>query len=810
MGFSKKTGKGRLDKYYFLAKDQGYRARSAFKLVQLHKKYNLLDQARVVIDLCAAPGGWLQVAAKYMPVSHVIVGVDLVPIKPIPGVKTIVADITTEKCRAELKRELKSWKADVVLHDGAPNVGKAWLHDAYSQAELVLHSLKLATEFLAKDGSFVTKVFRSKDYNSLIWVFNQLFSKVEATKPASSREVSAEIFVVCRGYKAPAHIDPRLLDPKHVFEDISLLQSAVKTDLERPEKHHRHRDGYEDGATMLFKRMSIMDFINSSEPNTVLATYNELSFEPDTPPAVVELAQAKSEIREICKDLKVLGRREFKVLSRWRKDVREKLGLSTATSVAASDLSTNLPEGSVVDENPIDILDELSKHKDRADKREKRKALERKAKQRMRMQLSMGNADDLANEYAENEPLFSLAKKASGAILGNEDISNEFSHSDDDVDEAQKSRINESDIETLSENSDEANWESDLERDYEQQNAKKIAKNPIELVKAQRNAKTNDASPQESDGSEESETDSAISHLDGENANDLTVSLTTKEEEKRENLAKMAFWYSNPLFKELENVPGPTQASGKLVDSLKKRQAAGSTTTESKLSVSENSSASKKTKKAPGEIIFVKAEPEVGDDDECDDEIKSSVVSASGMTLAAKLANDRLKAKKDMLDASFNRYSFKDDASLPRWFLDDESQNNKPQKPVTKEGIALLKAKLREIDSRPIKKELEAKGRNRRRMMKKLEAMKKKAAVIAESEEMGEKQKSEQIQRLLSKAGKPQKKEVKLVIAKGINKGLKGRPKGVKGHYKMVDSRMKKEIRAQKRTKLRKASGRRK
>lgn len=354
-----------------------------------------------------------------MPASSLIVGVDLAPIKPIPRTITFQSDITTDKCRATIRQHLKTWKADTVLHDGAPNVGVAWVQDAFSQAELALQALKLATDFLIEGGTFVTKVFRSKDYNALLWVFNQLFTKVEATKPPSSRNVSAEIFVVCRGFKAPKRIDPKFLDPRSVFAELIAPTPNNEAKVFNPEKKKRKREGYEEGDYIQFKEATASGFIQTTDPIAMLGTLNKLSFMQ--PPngdialaALDKLPETTKEVRDCCQDLKVLGRKEFRVLLRWRLKAREIFGFVTKKKTEDGKEDEEVAEVLPMDEE-LRIQEEVQQMNEREStrrKRERKRDNERKQKEIIRMQLHMITPTEIGMEQAGpngEDSMFALA-----------------------------------------------------------------------------------------------------------------------------------------------------------------------------------------------------------------------------------------------------------------------------------------------------------------------------------------------------------------------------------------------------------------
>ena len=169
------------------------------------------------------------------------------------------------------------------------------------------------------------------------------------------------------------------------------------------------------------------------------------------------------------------------------------------------------------------------------------------------------------------------------------------------------------------------------------------------------------------------------------------------------------------------------------------------------------------------------------------------------MSLAQQIASGH-KTVHNLIDDGFNKYTFRDRDGLPEWFLDDEGKHSRQNRPVTAAGASAIKEKLRALNARPIKKVREAKDRKKFKAAQRLEKLRKKSALVADDEGISEKDKAQSIAKMMKKASKSKpKQQVKLVVAKGGNRGISGRPRGVKGKYKIVDARLKKDVRAEKR-----------
>ena len=169
------------------------------------------------------------------------------------------------------------------------------------------------------------------------------------------------------------------------------------------------------------------------------------------------------------------------------------------------------------------------------------------------------------------------------------------------------------------------------------------------------------------------------------------------------------------------------------------------------------------------------------------------------MTLAHLIALGQ-KSKYEIIEEGFNKYAFQDRDGLPEWFLDDEGKHSKPHRPISAAGAAAIKEKLRALNARPIKKVREAKDRRKFKAAQRMEKLRKKSAILAEEDGTTEKDKAQNIAKIMSKGAKKKpKQQVKVVVAKGGNRGISGRPRGVKGRYKIVDARLKKDVRAEKR-----------
>ncbi|RZB40639.1 tRNA (cytidine(32)/guanosine(34)-2'-O)-methyltransferase [Asbolus verrucosus] len=275
-----KFSRDRRDIYYRKAKEQGWRARSAFKLLQIDEKFKILEGVTKAVDLCAAPGSWSQVLSRRLYLGETIdikpklklfytdnedyvtrrtvevveskkskdgsstsaadpeagtskmeessspkknenvkiVAVDLQPMAPLPGVIQLQGDITEYKTAEAIINHFAGDHADLVVCDGAPDVTGLHCIDIYIQAQLLLGALHITCNVLKPGGTFVAKIFRAKDCDLLTNQLLMLFEDVVTVKPTSSRNSSIEAFVVCRKYKPPQDFDPKLITP---FLDVT-------------------------------------------------------------------------------------------------------------------------------------------------------------------------------------------------------------------------------------------------------------------------------------------------------------------------------------------------------------------------------------------------------------------------------------------------------------------------------------------------------------------------------------------------------------------------------------------------------------
>ncbi|KAM9814918.1 putative tRNA (cytidine(32)/guanosine(34)-2'-O)-methyltransferase isoform X1 [Syngnathus typhle] len=219
-----RSSKDKRDIYYRLAKEEGWRARSAFKLLQLDEEFNLFTGVNRAVDLCAAPGSWSQVLSRKLRYHGEkseggedvkIVAVDLQAMAPLPGVTQIQGDITKVPTAEEIVRHFEGRPADLVVCDGAPDVTGLHDVDEYIQAQLLLalQALNITTHVLKPGGTFVAKIFRGKDVTLLYSQLKIFFSGVTCAKPRSSRNSSIEAFVVCQNYCPPEGYVPNMSNP---------------------------------------------------------------------------------------------------------------------------------------------------------------------------------------------------------------------------------------------------------------------------------------------------------------------------------------------------------------------------------------------------------------------------------------------------------------------------------------------------------------------------------------------------------------------------------------------------------------------
>lgn len=189
------------DPYVQRSRREGYRSRSAYKLIEIDERDRILRPGQVVVDLGAAPGGWSQVAASRVGPAGRVVAIDLLPMDPVSGVTFVQGDFTTRKGLEAVEKALEGRQADLVLSDMAPNMSGIAVSDQARQLTLAEIAFDFARLHLKRDGALLVKIFQGAGYDDYLKSLRRAFQKVVTRKPAASRDESAEQYLLARGPK---------------------------------------------------------------------------------------------------------------------------------------------------------------------------------------------------------------------------------------------------------------------------------------------------------------------------------------------------------------------------------------------------------------------------------------------------------------------------------------------------------------------------------------------------------------------------------------------------------------------------------
>lgn len=195
------------DPYVKLAQKHGYRARAAFKLLEIDEQDKLIKPGITVVDLGSAPGAWCQVlreklARKGGGIDGRIIALDILPMEPVADVTFLQGDFREDETLARLEELVGGDRVDLVVSDMAPNLSGVAVADAARMSDLAELAVDFSVHHLKPDGALLVKCFHGSGYSQLVELFKRNFVKVSVRKPKSSREKSAETYLLARGVKS--------------------------------------------------------------------------------------------------------------------------------------------------------------------------------------------------------------------------------------------------------------------------------------------------------------------------------------------------------------------------------------------------------------------------------------------------------------------------------------------------------------------------------------------------------------------------------------------------------------------------------